>query len=193
MYSMSLCCVFCFMFGFPCPFCVSSVFPSVFSPLCYPLCIVPFLLSCLSPHVSVLFPSCLSPLCLPLIMCNLPTVPKSVSSNSAPGSRRWANRPPAANTGRTSVKDLSSRWFVNFLQGEWPNGSTTLPRHTYVHLPKDIVAGRYNNISDISNPTIPFNPVIFLLSPLQLCFYNCIKVTSAVPVGNMYSYRKVGG
>ena len=73
---------------------------------------------------------------------------------------------------------MHTRWFVNFKQGGWPNGRTTLPGHTYVHLPKDIVAGRLNHNCDISNSTIPFYPVIFLLSPLQLSFYNCIKVMS---------------
>ena len=54
----------------------------------------------------------------------------------------------------------------------------TLPQHIYVHLPKYIVAGHLTHNCDISNSTIPFYPVIFLLSLLQLSFYNCIKVMS---------------
>ena len=45
------------------------------------------------------------------------------------------------------------------------------PRHTYVHLPKDIVAGLLNH--NCNNSTIPFYPVIFFLSLLHLSFYNC--------------------
>ena len=43
--------------------------------------------------------------CINIFMpSNLMTVPKSVSSDSVQGSGRWANHPPAANTGWTSVK-----------------------------------------------------------------------------------------
>ena len=38
------------------------------------------------------------------MLTNSMKVPKSVSSDSAWGSERWADRPPAANTGRTSPK-----------------------------------------------------------------------------------------
>ena len=38
------------------------------------------------------------------LLNNLMTVSKSVFSDSTRGSGRWANRPPAANTGWTSVK-----------------------------------------------------------------------------------------
>ena len=50
------------------------------------------------------------------------------------------------------------------------NGSTSLPQHTHVHLPKDIVAGHLNHNCNISNSTILFYPVIFLLYLLELSF-----------------------
>ena len=38
------------------------------------------------------------------MLSNLMMVPKWVSSDSARGSGSWANRPPAADAGQTSVK-----------------------------------------------------------------------------------------
>ena len=53
-------------------------------------------------------------------------------------------------------------------------GAPQLPQHTYAHPSKDIAAGRLNHSCDISNSTIPFYAVIFLLSLLHLSFSNCI-------------------
>ena len=57
-----------------------------------------------------------------------------------------------------------------------PMAARHTPWHPYVHLPKDIVAGHLNHNCDISNSTIVFYLVIFLLYLLQLSFYNCIKL-----------------
>ena len=53
-------------------------------------------------------------------------------------------------------------------------GAPQLPQHTYAHPSKDIAAGRLNHSCDISNSTIPFYAVIFLLSLLHLSFSNCV-------------------
>ena len=66
----------------------------------------------------------------------------------------------------------------SFLTGEMAPWEHQPTRHTYVHLPEDIVAGHLNQNCDISNSTVPFNPVVFHLSLQQLSFYNCIKVMS---------------
>ena len=52
------------------------------------------------------------------------------------------------------------------------------------HLPKDIVEGYLNHNWDISDSTIPFYPVIFLLYLPQLFFYNWIKLLSK------YTFKK---
>ena len=52
-------------------------------------------------------------------LSNLMTVPKSVSSESARGAGRWAKCPPAANSGRTSVKlQLDPSEYLSNIQPE---------------------------------------------------------------------------
>ena len=60
-------------------------------------------------------------------------VPKPVTSDSSWGSERWANRPPAANTGRTSVKSYlkltSPRYKQSCLQKHDGEMNKNIPLH----------------------------------------------------------------